>query len=82
MKHFTIALVLAAGIGMVWAAEKPSEKRADTEVPESMEAMTEEEVQAELQRIEDALGETDELKEFLPTKPLAADLPIDLPSDM
>ena len=39
-------------------------------------------VEAELERIEAALGETDQLKEFVPSKPLAADLPIALPSDI
>jgi hypothetical protein len=79
MNHLAIALVLVGGIGIAWAAEEATEQRQDTEVAETM---TEEEVQAELQRIEEALGETDQLKEFVPSKPLAADLPIDLPSDI
>ena len=79
MKYLKIAIVLAAGIGIAWAADEASDEPAETEI---LEAMTEAEVEMELQRIEEALGETDELKEFVPSKPLAADLPIDLPSDI
>jgi hypothetical protein len=79
MKYLKIAIALAAGIGIAWAADEASDEPAETEISE---AMTEAEVEMELQRIEEALGETDELKEFVPSKPLAADLPIDLPSDI
>jgi hypothetical protein len=79
MRYLRIAIVLAAGIGIAWAADEAADEPEETEFSE---AMTEEEVEVELQRIEEALGETDELKEFVPSKPLAADLPIDLPSDI
>ena len=79
MRFLRIAIVLAAGIGIAWAADEAADEPEETEFSE---AMTEEEVEVELQRIEEALGETDELKEFVPSKPLAADLPIDLPSDI
>lgn len=79
MKNLLIALILSGGMGIAWTAEQETDKPEDTEVSETM---TEDEVQAELQRIEEALGETDQLKEFVPSKPLAADLPVDLPSDI
>jgi hypothetical protein len=79
MRFLRIAIVLAAGIGIAWAADEAADEPEETEFSD---AMTEEEVEVELQRIEEALGETDELKEFVPSKPLAADLPIDLPSDI
>jgi len=79
MRYLRIAIVLATGIGIAWAADEAPDEPEETEFSE---AMTEEEVEVELQRIEEALGETDELKEFVPSKPLAADLPIDLPSDI
>ena len=79
MKYLVITCALAAGIGIALAVDEASEEQAEMEVAEEM---TEEEVAAELQRIEEALGETEDLKEFVPSKPLAADLPIDLPSDI
>ena len=47
-----------------------------------IEQLSEDEMDAELQRIEEALGEMEELKEFIPSKPIAADLPISWPSDI
>ena len=50
--------------------------------PTEIEQLSQEEMDAELQRIEEALDETEELKEFIPSKPIAADLPISWPSDI
>ena len=49
-----------------------------------IEALSGEEIEQELARIEAAVSgaEVDELEEFTPTKPLAADLAIALPSDI
>lgn len=55
---------------------------ADADLPEESESMTEAELEAELERIEQAVDDTDELEEFTPTKPLAADLGVALPSDI
>lgn len=75
MKVFVLMLIIATGITIASSADDDSDAiTADT--------MTEEEVEAELQRIEEALNDTDELREFKPSKPLAADLPIALPSDL
>lgn len=79
MKYFVLTCVLAAAIGIALAVDEVPEIPAELEVAEEM---TEEEVAAELRRIEEALGETEDLKEFVPSKPLAADLPVDLPSDI
>jgi len=63
---------------------EPSEPVGDDvdKRPTEIEQLSEDEMDAELQRIEEALGETEELKEFIPSKPIAADLPISLPSDI
>jgi len=61
-------------------ADSTSSDAIDT--PE-IEELTEEELDAELARIEDAAGlDDEELEEFVPSKPLAADIPISLPSDI
>jgi hypothetical protein len=82
MKFFKIILLLAAGLGIAWAeGEQPGVERP------VVEELTQEELDAEMQRMEEALnesglGESDEIREFIPTKPLSADLPIALPSDI
>ncbi len=65
-------------------AEPTAATDAETEValPEEAESMTEAELEAELERIENAVDDSDELEEFTPTKPLAADLGVALPSDI
>ena len=59
------------------AADEQSEP---AEIPELSDA----EMEAELARIEAAVagGDADDLEEFTPSKPLAADLAIALPSDI
>ena len=47
--------------------------------------LSKEEVEEELKKAQEAMskgGTTEELKEFRPTKPLPADLPVALPSDI
>lgn len=44
--------------------------------------MSQEEMDAELERVEEALGDEDEVTEFTPAKPLPADLSVALPSDI
>lgn len=51
---------------------------ADDEAVELSEA----EIQAELERLTKEAAGTDELEEFVPSKPLAADVAIALPSDI
>lgn len=49
------------------------------DVPELSDA----ELEAELRRLEEVVGESEEeLKEFRPQRPLPADLPVPLPSDI
>ncbi len=52
----------------------------DTEV--ELDEMTQEDIDAELAKIEAALESGEELKEFKPAEPLPADLRLDLPSDI
>lgn len=80
MKVWVLAIIfLAGGISTLWAADDTVAEQTDAT---DTSAMTEEEVEAELRRIEETLSDTDELKEFVPSKPLAADMPIALPSDL
>jgi hypothetical protein len=75
MKFFRIIVILAVGFGIAWAADESPEQPG-------VEQLSQEELDAEMARMDAALGESDEVKEFIPTKPLAADLPIALPSDI
>lgn len=71
-------------------AEAAAEQPAATEDPDSTPApnpvpeISAEEMESELARIEAAVSgaETEDLEEFTPSKPLAADLAIALPSDI
>jgi hypothetical protein len=92
MKLFKIILLLTAGLGTAWGqgdqpeVEQPAVEQPAVDQPE-VEQLSQEELDAEMQRMEEALnesglGESDEIREFIPTKPLSADLPIALPSDI
>jgi hypothetical protein len=78
MKIYKIILVLAVGFGIAWAEDEPAVQGEETGV----EQLSQAELDAELERVEAALDDQDEVREFIPTKPLAADLPIALPSDI
>lgn len=60
---------------------QPEVPAAEPPVAESQE-MAEEEVDAEIRRIEEGVSGTEDIKEFVPTKPLSADKAIALPSDI
>ena len=66
------------------AADAPASGESQGEdvrldVPELSDA----ELEAELRRLEEVVGESEEeLKEFRPQRPLPADLPVPLPSDI
>ena len=63
----------------------PGESAGSGDSPtQGIESLSDEEIDRELKRIEAAVAgaETDELEEFTPSKPLAADLAIALPSDI
>ena len=68
------------------AGAQPAGDEAGDEAgaPAQIEALSSEEIDRELERIEAAVAgaDMDELEEFTPTKPLAADLAIALPSDI
>ncbi len=87
MKLFKIILLLTVGLGTAWGqGDQPEVEQPAVDQP-GVEQLSQEELDAEMQRMEEALdetglGESDEVVEFIPTKPLAADLPIALPSDI
>lgn len=87
MKLFKIILLLTAGLGTAWGqGDQPEVEQPAVDQPE-VEQLSQEELDAEMRRMEEALnesglGESDEVVEFIPTKPLSADLPVALPSDI
>jgi hypothetical protein len=87
MKLFKIILLLTAGLGTAWGqGDQPEVDQPEVDQPE-VEQLSQEELDAEMRRMEEALnesglGESDEVVEFIPTKPLSADLPVALPSDI
>jgi len=73
-------IVLAfCGFAVMGLAQESAEPPPEAAV---IEELSQAELDAEMARIEQALGDTEELKEFIPSKPLAADLPVSLPSDI
>ena len=70
--------------GRAPAAGAGAQADAGLDEPAEIPEMSSEEVAAELERIEAAVAGADEedLEEFTPSKPLAADLAIALPSDI
>ena len=88
MKIYKLILVLAVGFGIAWAENEPAAQGENPggENPggeeTGVEQLSQAELDAEIERVEAALGDEDEVKEFIPTKPLAADLPVALPSDI
>lgn len=87
MKLFKIILLLTAGLGTAWGqGDQPEVEQPAVNQP-GVEQLSQEELDAEMRRMEEALnesglGESDEVVEFIPTKPLSADLPVALPSDI
>ena len=87
MKLFKIILLLTAGLGTAWGqGDQPEVEQPVVDQP-GVEQLSQEELDAEMRRMEEALnetglGESDEVVEFIPTKPLSADLPVALPSDI
>ena len=79
MKFVKIFLIVIGGLSLAWAAQEATEDPSETPV---VEELSQAELDAEMERMERALDESEELKEFIPSKPLAADLPVALPSDI
>jgi hypothetical protein len=96
MKFLKVALVISLALGLTWAANQivPSAGvvavalAADTAVEKTsasdpvLEAPGQEEVDAQLERIDKALSNTEDLKDFVPSEPLSADVAIEFPSDI
>jgi hypothetical protein len=79
MNILKIVALTFCGFAVIGLAQESAEPPAEAAV---IEELSQEELDAEMARIEEALGDTGELKEFIPSKPLAADLPVSLPSDI
>lgn len=79
MRDIALLFILSGFLGIAWAADDPVAESTDEAASSTM---TEDELEAELKRIEETVNDEDEVKEFVPSKPLAADLPIALPSDL
>ncbi len=79
MKYLKISLIVVGGLSLAWAAPDATEEQSE---PAAVEELSQAELDAEMERLERALDESEEIKEFIPSKPLAADLPISLPSDI
>lgn len=65
-------------------ADEAAASGADASPAVELEEVSAQEIEAELARIEAAVAgaDQDDLGEFTPSKPLVADLPIDMPSDI
>ena len=87
MRILKIIVLAFCGFAAISLAQESPEQSAKQSVEQSaepavIEELSQEELDAEMERIEQALSDTEELKEFVPSKPLAADLPVSLPSDI
>ena len=94
MEFLKVVLVISTGLGVTWAAEQvvsvaesgaPLTLAADdesggTSVP--LEEPDQKDIDADMSRIEEALSDDSELKDFVPSEPLSADLGVSFPSDI
>lgn len=71
----------AASAGEVLVVAQAEDVTTDTATTE-IEELSAEEIEAELKRAQELLNDPDAPKEFLQSKPLPADIAIDLPSDI
>jgi hypothetical protein len=87
-KQVTDALFGAPVVQLVQAQEEapqsPGGGAAGAEIPSPVQDMSREEMEAELKRAQRELAgkAEDDMREFRPSKPLPADLPIALPSNI
>jgi hypothetical protein len=86
-------LVIALGLGSVWAAWQVAPAATSgmltsvayaqqTEEPKAVQPGTAEEMDEQLARINAALASDGEIREFEPTEPLPADQAIDMSSEL
>lgn len=75
MEFLKVALVVSLGLGVTWAADQ---------VVPVIGSAEQAEIEKQLREIQETLGEDDvgELKDFIPSEPLSADLAIEFPSDI
>lgn len=76
------ALVTVAAIAQDEVIDTARPDSAEQESTSGINDLSQAEIDAELERVEQALGVEEEVTEFTPSKPLPADLPVALPSDI
>jgi hypothetical protein len=81
MRYVMFGLWLAASLAVGADTDESTPGESEAQVAESQE-IAEEEVDAEISRIEKGVSGEDDVKEFVPKKPLSADKAIALPSDI
>ena len=96
MQALKTILVMSLGLGATWGAwqiapAKSSgmltsvayaQEAAETDDINEAEGTSDEEIEEQLQRIEAALAEEGEVKEFKPSEPLPADMAIEMSSEL
>ncbi len=81
MKKWVLLCFVSLAVVPAWGEESDQPVVADDEAV-LPDALTEAEKDAEIESLERALEEPDDVKEFIPSKPISADLPVSLPSDI
>jgi len=84
MNFLKTALVVALGLGLTWAAEQVTGTAAGVFAQDTAEEISDKAVEKQLQEAQQQLngGDADELKDFVPSEPLSADVAIEFPSDI
>lgn len=76
------ALVTVAAIAQDEVIDTARPDSTRQEPTRGINDLSQAEIEAELERVEQALGSEEEVTEFTPSRPLPADLPVALPSDI
>ena len=78
-----IFILVTAGLGAAWAVSQVgSGPPTVAQAPAEADAPTEEDIEAQIRRAEEALGDRADPNQELPVDPLRADVAIALPSDI
>jgi len=79
MDALKVLLVVSLGLSVTWAADQVAPA-----VPAASDPADQAEVERKMREIQETLGEDDpdELKDFVPSEPLSADVAIEFPSDI
>jgi len=85
MDFLKTALIISLGLGLTWTADQVTGIAfAQDPVAGTESSMTDREVDEQLREAQEALDgdDSDELKDFVPSEPLSADIAIEFPSDI